>query len=296
MEPFSRLDGIAASLPAANIDTDKILAAAYLKTTLRSGLGKALFSANRYTEDGQENADFVLNQMPWRQTKVLVTGPNFGCGSSREHAPWALLDFGIRCIVAPSFADIFFNNCFKNGILAVTLADDIVAILAADARSPSTAHMVVDLESQTLRRSHGEVILFEVDPARKRSLLLGCDDIDAFLRTLGKSIGPPWQAKQKLAAAAALAHITTEYPDAGAALQEQADHWQALSTRAFFKSYRRAMKEHPLFPFNPATVETLVTLFMVEKAAASLSSALSEKSNKVEILIPQLIQLLRRKR
>ncbi|API58693.1 3-isopropylmalate dehydratase small subunit [Tardibacter chloracetimidivorans] len=194
MEPFCRLDGIAASLPAANIDTDKILAAAYLKTTLRSGLGKALFSANRYTEDGQENADFVLNQMPWRQTKVLVTGPNFGCGSSREHAPWALLDFGIRCIVAPSFADIFFNNCFKNGILAVTLADDIVAILAADARSPSTAHMVVDLESQTLRRSNGEVILFEVDPARKRSLLLGWDDIEEAIAHL--DVIEAWESAQ----------------------------------------------------------------------------------------------------
>ena len=177
MKPFDRLTGIAASLPLSNIDTDKILAGRFLKTTRRVGLGVHLFSTMRYDADGGERADFVLNQPPWRQASLLIAGDNFGCGSSREHAPWALLDFGIRCIVAPSFADIFYNNCFKNGILPVVLPAELIERLNADASHAATATMHVDLPSQILTRSDGEAIAFDVDPDRKQGLLEGRDEI-----------------------------------------------------------------------------------------------------------------------
>jgi 3-isopropylmalate/(R)-2-methylmalate dehydratase small subunit len=177
MEKFTTLSGIAAPLPMVNVDTDKILPAVYLKTIKRSGLGKVLFDEIRYRPDGSENPDFVLNQEPWREAKILVAGDNFGCGSSREHAPWALLDFGIRCVIAPSFADIFYNNCFKNGLLPIALPQAAVDKLMEDARKGEGAVLTIDLESQTILRPDGEVLHFDLDPFRKHCLLHGLDDI-----------------------------------------------------------------------------------------------------------------------
>jgi 3-isopropylmalate/(R)-2-methylmalate dehydratase small subunit len=176
MQPFHRLTGVAAPLPIANVDTDMILPAAFLKTVSRQGLGRGLFHNLR--KDGQ---DFVLDRAPWTQAQILVTLDNFGCGSSREHAPWALLDFGISCIVAPSFADIFNNNCFKNGILPIPLPRDAVETLMADAAAPETATLTVDLVSQTIQRRNGEMG-FEIDPVRRARLLSGLDDIANALR------------------------------------------------------------------------------------------------------------------
>ena len=177
MDKFTTLTGIAAPMPLVNIDTDMIIPKQFLKTIQRSGLGVNLFDELRYDRDGNELPDFVLNQPAYRQAQIIVAGDNFGCGSSREHAPWALLDFGIRCVISTSFADIFFNNCFKNGILPVVLPQDAVDVLMEDARKGANARMTVDLENQTVTTSDGQSFAFEVDPFRKHCLLNGLDDI-----------------------------------------------------------------------------------------------------------------------
>jgi 3-isopropylmalate/(R)-2-methylmalate dehydratase small subunit len=177
MDKFTTLTGVAAPLNMINVDTDKIIPKNYLKTIKRTGLGKALFAEMRYDEAGRENPDFVLNKGPFRNATILVSGENFGCGSSREHAPWALLDFGIRCVIAPSFADIFFNNCFKNGILPIVLPQEQVDLLMDDASRGANAVVTVDLENQTISGPDGGTIPFEVDPFRKHCLLNGLDDI-----------------------------------------------------------------------------------------------------------------------
>ena len=177
MDKFTTLTGIAAPLPLINVDTDMIIPKQFLKTIQRSGLGKNLFDEMRYTTDGAEIADFVLNKPAYRNAQILVGGDNFGCGSSREHAPWALLDFGIRCVIAPAFADIFYNNCFKNGILPIVLPQDQVDLLMDDAQNGANATLSVDLESQTITRPDGSAISFEVDAFRKHCLLHGLDDI-----------------------------------------------------------------------------------------------------------------------
>ena len=177
MDRFTSLSGIAAPLPMVNVDTDMIIPKQFLKTIKRSGLGVNLFDEMRYDRDGNEVADFVLNQPAYRNAEILVAGENFGCGSSREHAPWAIKDFGIRCVIAPSFADIFFNNCFKNGILPIPLPQEQVDVLMEDAEKGENARVSVDLEAQTITTSDGEVISFDVDPFRKRCLMEGLDDI-----------------------------------------------------------------------------------------------------------------------
>tara|TARA_A100001391_G_scaffold202225_1_gene191243 strand:+ start:3415 stop:4038 length:624 start_codon:yes stop_codon:yes gene_type:complete len=171
MTPFDRLTGIAAPLPLSNVDTDKILAGRFLKTISREGLGDALFWTLR------QNPDFVLNRHPWSNAEILISLDNFGCGSSREHAPWALLDFGFRCIIAAGFADIFYNNCFKNGILPVVLPASHVDRLMLLANDAAMAEMTIDLPSQSITLSNGERIAFDIDPKRKDDLLLGVDDI-----------------------------------------------------------------------------------------------------------------------
>ncbi|MDF1721714.1 MAG: 3-isopropylmalate dehydratase small subunit [Minwuia sp.] len=175
MQKFDRLKAIAAPMKIANIDTDMIIPKQFLKTIKRSGLGKNLFDEMRYTDGVTENPDFVLNKEPYRRAEILVAGDNFGCGSSREHAPWALLDFGIRCVIAESFADIFYNNCSKNGIVAVPLPKDAIEYLMADAAEG--LEIDVDLESQTVFASNGKTFRFEIDPFRKHCLLNGLDDI-----------------------------------------------------------------------------------------------------------------------
>jgi 3-isopropylmalate/(R)-2-methylmalate dehydratase small subunit len=197
MQPFTRLTGIAAPLPIPNVDTDKIIPARFLKTIKRSGLGKNLFDAMRYREDGSENPDFVLNQEPYRRAEILVAGSNFGCGSSREHAPWALMDFGIRCIIAPDFADIFHNNCFKNGILPIRLPQEICDRLMEDARLGANARLSVDLERQVVVRPNGEEIRFEIDPFHKHCLLHGLDDIGQTMAHLPKI--DAYEAKRRAA-------------------------------------------------------------------------------------------------
>ena len=177
MDKFTKLTGIAAPMPLVNIDTDMIIPKQFLKTIKRSGLGVNLFDEMRYTLDGAEIPDFVLNQPAYRKSEIIVAGENFGCGSSREHAPWALLDFGIRCVISTSFADIFFNNCFKNGILPIVLPQAQVDILMADARKGANARQSVDLEAQTVTTSDGQVFAFEVDSHRKHCLINGLDDI-----------------------------------------------------------------------------------------------------------------------
>jgi 3-isopropylmalate/(R)-2-methylmalate dehydratase small subunit len=177
MQKFTTLTGIAAPMPLVNIDTDMIIPKQFLKTIQRSGLGKNLFDEMRYTQDGQEIPDFVLNQPAYRSTEILIAGDNFGCGSSREHAPWALLDFGIRCVISTSFADIFYNNCFKNGILPIVMPQDVVDVLMADAKKGANARVTIDLPSQTVTTSDGQSFTFEVDPHRKHCLLNGLDDI-----------------------------------------------------------------------------------------------------------------------
>jgi len=177
MEKFTTLTGIAAPMPLVNIDTDMIIPKQFLKTIARTGLGVNLFDEMRYTEGGAEIADFVLNQAAYRSAEILVAGDNFGCGSSREHAPWALLDFGIRCVISTSFADIFFNNCFKNGILPVVMPQDVVEVLLADARRGANARVTVDLGAQTVTTSDDRSFPFEVDPFRKHCLMHGLDDI-----------------------------------------------------------------------------------------------------------------------
>ena len=177
MDKFTTLTGIAAPMPLVNIDTDMIIPKQFLKTIQRSGLGKNLFDEMRYTQDGAEIPDFVLNREPYRKAEIIVAGDNFGCGSSREHAPWALLDFGIRCVISTSFADIFFNNCFKNGILPIVLPQEAVDVLMEDAKKGGNARITVDLEAQTVSSSDGVTFAFEVDPFRKHCLLNGLDDV-----------------------------------------------------------------------------------------------------------------------
>ncbi len=177
MDKFTTLTGVAAPMPLVNIDTDMIIPKQFLKTIKRSGLGVNLFDEMRYNLDGSEIADFVLNQPAYRTSEIIIAGDNFGCGSSREHAPWALLDFGIRCVISTSFADIFYNNCFKNGILPIVLPQEAVDILMADARKGANARQTVDLAAQTVTTSDGQVFPFEVDSHRKHCLLNGLDDI-----------------------------------------------------------------------------------------------------------------------
>ncbi len=177
MEKFTTLTGVPAPLPMINVDTDMIIPKQFLKTIKRTGLGKNLFHEMRFDENGDENPDFVLNKPAYRNAKILIAGDNFGCGSSREHAPWALLDFGIRCIVAPSFADIFYNNCFKNGILPIRLPQGDIDKLMDDAARGANATLTVDLENQTISGPDGGRIAFDIDPFRKKCLLEGLDDI-----------------------------------------------------------------------------------------------------------------------
>ena len=185
MQKFDQLTGVAAPLDILNIDTDMIIPKQFLKTIKRSGLGKNLFDEMRYDRDGSELADFVLNQAPYRQAEILVAGDNFGCGSSREHAPWALLDFGIRCVISTSFADIFYNNCFKNGILPIVVSPDERDALLADAADTENPELSIDLVAQTIRRPNGVTISFEVDAFRKKCLLEGLDDIGLTMEKSG---------------------------------------------------------------------------------------------------------------
>ena len=186
MEKFTTLTGVAAPLPMINVDTDMIIPKQFLKTIKRTGLGKNLFDELRYDDEGRERPDFVLNKPAYREAKILVTGENFGCGSSREHAPWALLDFGIRCIIAPSFADIFYGNCFKNGILPIVLPQADVDKLMDDAERGANATLTIDLEAQEIRGPDGGVIRFDIDPFRKHCLLNGLDDIALTLEKADK--------------------------------------------------------------------------------------------------------------
>ncbi|MFG1275849.1 3-isopropylmalate dehydratase small subunit [Xanthobacter autotrophicus] len=177
MEKFTVLEGVAAPLKLVNVDTDMIIPKQYLKTIKRTGLGTGLFSEMRYKDDGSDNPDFVLNQSAYKSAKILVAGDNFGCGSSREHAPWALLDFGIRCVISTSFADIFYNNCFKNGILPVVVSKEDLDKLFDDADRGANATLTIDLPAQEIRGPDGGVVKFEIDPFRKRCLIEGLDDI-----------------------------------------------------------------------------------------------------------------------
>jgi len=182
MDKFNQLTGVAAPMPIINIDTDMIIPKQYLKTIKRTGLGSALFSEMRYKDDGSENPDFVLNKPAYRQAKIIVAGDNFGCGSSREHAPWALLDFGVRCVISTSFADIFYNNCFKNGILPIKVTPEQLQLLMDDAERGSNATLSVDLEEQTIKGPDGGTLHFDIDPARKQTLLEGLDEIAVTLK------------------------------------------------------------------------------------------------------------------
>jgi len=177
MEKFTSLEGVAAPLKLVNVDTDKIIPKQYLKTIKRTGLGKGLFAELRYKDDGSENPDFVLNQPAYRKAKILVAGDNFGCGSSREHAPWALLDFGIRCVISTSFADIFYNNCFQNGVLPIQVSPEDLAKLFDDAERGANATLSIDLAKQEIRGPDGGTIKFDIDANRKHRLLNGLDDI-----------------------------------------------------------------------------------------------------------------------
>ncbi|MAH36275.1 MAG: 3-isopropylmalate dehydratase small subunit [Alphaproteobacteria bacterium] len=177
MQKFDKLEGVAAPMDIINIDTDMIIPKQFLKTIKRSGLGKSLFFEMRYTNDGDENADFILNKPSYRSAQILVAGDNFGCGSSREHAPWALLDYGIRCVISTSFADIFYNNCFKNGILPIKVTPEQRDALLADAADIENPELKIDLNLQKISRPNGATISFEIDPFRKECLLNGLDDI-----------------------------------------------------------------------------------------------------------------------
>ncbi|MPZ55635.1 MAG: 3-isopropylmalate dehydratase small subunit [Rhizobiales bacterium] len=177
MEKFTHLEGVAAPLHILNCDTDMIIPAQWLKTIKRTGLGKGLFQKDRYRDDGSENPDFVLNKPAYRNAKILVAEDNFGCGSSREHAPWALMDFGIRCVISTSFGDIFYNNCFKNGVLPIRVSKEDLEKLFDDAERGANATLSIDLESQEIRGPDGGVVKFDIDPHRKRCLLEGLDDI-----------------------------------------------------------------------------------------------------------------------
>jgi 3-isopropylmalate/(R)-2-methylmalate dehydratase small subunit len=182
MEKFTRLTGVAAPLPLANVDTDKIIPARFLKTIKRTGLGVHLFDTLRFDTEGRERPEFVLNNEPYRHAEILIAHENFGCGSSREHAPWALLDFGIRCVIAPDFGDIFHNNCFKNGVLPIRLPRAVCDQLIQDAKLGGNARLTIDLQEQVVVRPNGERINFEIDPFRKHLLLNGLDDIGQTLQ------------------------------------------------------------------------------------------------------------------
>lgn len=196
MNKFTTLSGVAAPMPLVNIDTDMIIPKQFLKTIQRSGLGKNLFDEMRYDDQGQEIPDFILNQPAYRNAQILIAGDNFGCGSSREHAPWALADFGIRAIVSTSFADIFYNNCFKNGMLPIVLPQDQVDILMEDARKGENARIAIDLESQTVTSADGQVFHFELDPFKKHCLLNGLDDIGLSLEKVSSIDAFEAQANQ----------------------------------------------------------------------------------------------------
>ncbi|WP_460449813.1 3-isopropylmalate dehydratase small subunit [Alsobacter sp. SYSU BS001988] len=200
MQPFTTLTGVAAPLEIMNVDTDMIIPKQYLKTIKRTGLGAGLFAEMRFREDGTENPDFVLNQPAYRKAQILVAGDNFGCGSSREHAPWALLDFGIRCVISTSFADIFYNNCFKNGILPITVSQEDLDKLLDDAKRGANATLSIDLAAQEIRGPDGGVVRFDLDPFRKHCLLNGLDDIGLTMEKAGaietyeqkKAASQPW--------------------------------------------------------------------------------------------------------
>jgi len=200
MEKFTNFAGVAAPLPIINIDTDMIIPKQYLKTIKRSGLGSALFSEMRYNEDGSENEDFALNKPAYRNAKIIIAGDNFGCGSSREHAPWAIADFGIKCIISTSFADIFYNNCFKNAILPIVVNEEQLEQLMDDAMRGANATLSIDLEAQTIKGPDGGTINFDIDAARKNALLEGLDDIATTLKKVNNitsyeeklEINQPW--------------------------------------------------------------------------------------------------------
>ena len=183
MKKFETFAGVAAPMADHNIDTDRIIPARFLKTIKRTGLGVNVFNDIRYNEDGSEKEDFILNQPQYRNSEILVAGDNFGCGSSREHAPWAITDFGIRCVISTSFADIFFNNSFKNGLLLIKVTSDQRDALLEDANRGENARIEIDLENQRIIRPDGEEISFEVDPFRKHCLLKGLDDIGITLQS-----------------------------------------------------------------------------------------------------------------
>ena len=189
MEKFTTLEGVAAPLRVINVDTDMVIPKQYLKTIKRTGLGKGLFSEQRYKDDGSENPDFMLNKAAYRKARILVAGDNFGCGSSREHAPWALMDFGIRCVISTSFGDIFYNNCFKNGLLPIRVSPDDLEKLFDDADRGANATLTIDLEKQEIRGPDGGLIKFEVDEFRKQCLLNGWDDIGLTMRCEDKIAG-----------------------------------------------------------------------------------------------------------
>jgi 3-isopropylmalate/(R)-2-methylmalate dehydratase small subunit len=195
MEKFTVLEGVAAPLRMTNVDTDRIIPKQYLKTIKRTGLGTGLFAEMRYNADGSENPDFVLNKPAWRSAKIIVAGDNFGCGSSREHAPWALLDYGIRCVISTSFADIFYNNCFKNGILPVKVSPEDLDKLFDDADRGANATLTVDLVNQEIRGPDGGTVRFDIDPYRKHCLLNGLDDIGLTMVKSDKIAGYEENAK-----------------------------------------------------------------------------------------------------
>ncbi len=189
MEKFTTLTGVAAPLDMINVDTDMIIPKQFLKTIKRTGLGKSLFFEMRFDDDGAEKPDFVLNKAAYRDAKVLVAGDNFGCGSSREHAPWALMDFGIRCVISTSFADIFYNNCFKNGILPIKVSKDDLEKLMDDAERGANATLTVDLEKQEITGPDGGCVTFDIDPFRKHCLLEGLDEIGLTMQKAPKIDG-----------------------------------------------------------------------------------------------------------
>jgi 3-isopropylmalate/(R)-2-methylmalate dehydratase small subunit len=200
MDKFNELTGVAAPLPMINVDTDMIIPKQFLKTIKRTGLGKSLFYEMRFDTAGNENPDFVLNKAAYRNAKILIAGANFGCGSSREHAPWAIMDFGIKCVIASSFADIFYNNCFKNGILPIVLPQSEIDKLLDDASRGANATITVDLEAQEIHGPDGGTIRFDIDPFRKKCLLEGLDDIGLTLQKQDgiaafearQQVGRPW--------------------------------------------------------------------------------------------------------
>jgi 3-isopropylmalate/(R)-2-methylmalate dehydratase small subunit len=201
MDKFTTLTGVAAPLEIMNVDTDMIIPKQYLKTIKRTGLGAGLFAEMRFRDDGSENPDFVLNKPAYREAKIIVAGDNFGCGSSREHAPWALLDYGIRCVISTSFADIFYNNCFNNGILPITVSAADLEKLLDDAHRGANATLTIDLERQEIRGPDGGVVTFDIEPARKEKLLKGLDDIGVTMEKTGSiasfeekvATSRPWQ-------------------------------------------------------------------------------------------------------